>query len=108
MIVQKKKKFFYKLIQDQNTEEYASVLVTDYPPKAIGNFLFNFVTQDFLCKKTFCEFVSNYCFKALLYAYYPYRLRNPDYSFVINEEDYNDMLNMFFNEYSRAFYYYKE
>ena len=102
------KLFFYKLIQDQDTKEYASVLVTDYPSKAIGSFLFDFVIQDFSCKKTFCEFVSNYCFEALLYAYYPYRLRNPDYSFVINEEDYNDLLNMFFNEYSKDFCYYKQ
>ena len=102
------KVFFYKLIQDQHTKEYASVLVTDYPSKAIGSFLFDFVSLDFSCRKTFCEFVSNYCFEALLYAYYPYRLRNPDYSFVINEEDYNDLLNMFFNEYSKDFCYYKQ
>ena len=102
------KLFFYKLIQDQHTKEYASVLVTDYPSKAIGSFLFDFVSLDFSCRKTFCEFVSNYCFEALLYAYYPYRLRNPDYSFVINEEDYNDLLNMFFNEYSKDFCYYKQ
>ena len=65
------KLFFYKLIQGQDTKEYASVLVTDYPSKAIGSFLFDFVSQDFSCRKTFCEFVSNYCFEALLYTYYP-------------------------------------
>lgn len=92
--------FFYKLIQDQDTKEYASVLVTDYPSKAIGSFLFDFVSQDFSCRKTFCEFVSNYCFEALLYAYYPYRLRDPYYSFVISEKDYNDLSNMLFNAYS--------
>ena len=100
--------FFYKLIQDQDTKEYASVLVTDYPSKAIGSFLFDFVSQDFSCRKTFCEFVSNYCFEALLYAYYPYRLRDPYYSFVISEKDYNDLSNMFFNAYSKKFCYYKE
>ena len=41
------KLFFYKLIQDQHTKEYASVLVTDYSSKAIGSFLFDFVSQDF-------------------------------------------------------------
>ncbi len=102
------KLFFYKLIQDQHTKEYASVLVTGYPSKAIGSFLFDFVSQDFSCKENFCEFVSNYCFEALLYAYYPYRLRDPYYSFVISEKDYNDLLNMFFNEYSKDFCYYKQ
>lgn len=100
--------FFYKLIQDQDTKEYASVLVTDYPSKAIGSFLFDFVSQNFSCRKTFCEFVSNYCFEALLYAYYPYRLRDPYYSFVISVKDYNDLSNMFFNAYSKKFCYYKE
>lgn len=64
--------FFYKLIQDQNTKEYTSTLITDYATKTIGSFLFDFVSQDFSCKENFCEFVSNYCFEALLYAYYPY------------------------------------
>lgn len=100
--------FFYKLIQDQNTKEYTSTLITDYATKTIGSFLFDFVSQDFSCKENFCEFVSNYCFEALLYAYYPYRLRDPYYSFVISEKDYNDLSNMFFNAYSKKFCYYKE
>ena len=75
--------FFYKLIQDQNTKEYTSTLITDYATKTIGSFLFDFVSQDFSCKETFCKFVSNYCFEALLYDYYPYRIREPYYLFVI-------------------------
>ena len=47
------KLFFYKLIQNQDTKEYASVLVTDYPSKAIGSFLFDFVSLDFSCGKLF-------------------------------------------------------
>ena len=100
--------FFYKLIQDQNTKEYTSTLITDYATKTIGSFLFDFVSQDFSCKETFCKFVSNYCFEALLYDYYPYRIREPYYLFVINEEDYNDWLNTFFNTYSKDFCYYRE
>ncbi len=100
--------FFYKLIKDQNTKEYTSILITDYATKTIGSFLFDFINQNFSCKETFCKFVSNYCFEALYYIYFPYRIRNPYYPFIIGEEDYNDWLNTFFNTYSKDFCYYKE
>lgn len=100
--------FFYKLIQDQNTKEYTSVLITDYAPKTIGSFLFDFISQDFSCKKTFCEFVSNYCFEALYYNYFPYRIRNPYYPFIISKKNYNDWLNTFFNTYSKEFCYHRD
>ena len=50
--------FFYKLIKDQNTKEYTSILITDYATKTIGSFLFDFINQNFSCKETFCKFVS--------------------------------------------------
>lgn len=45
--------FFYKLIQGQNTKEYTSVLINDYATKTIGSFLFDFISQNFSCKKLF-------------------------------------------------------
>lgn len=43
-----------------------------------------------------------------MYDYFPYRIRNPYYPFVISEEYYNDLLNTFFNAYSKEFCYYRD
>lgn len=76
--------------------------------KYFGSFLFDFIGQDFSCKETFCKFISNYCFEALYYDYFPYRIRNPYYPFIINKKDYNDLLNTLFITYSKEFCYYKD
>lgn len=62
--------FFCKMIKDQNTKDYTSVLITNYAPKTIGSFLFDFVNHNFSRKKTFCEFISNYCSEALYCNYF--------------------------------------
>ena len=100
--------FFYKLVKEKNTKDYVSVLITNYESKTIGSFLFNFINKDFSCKKTFCEFVTNYCFEALYYNYFPYQIRPPCVPFVISENHYNDLVNRFYDTYSKQFCYYRD
>ena len=99
---------FYRLEKNEKTQEYESILFTNYGPKPLGSFLFNFINYKFDCKKSFCDFVSNYCFEALYFYYFPYQIRDPRAKFSVTEEEYTKLLDLFFETYSNEFCYYKD
>ena len=81
---------FYKLEKNNNTNEYESVLFTNYGFKPIGSFLFNFINSDFKSKEAFYKFVITYWFEALYFVYYPYKLFFPCIKYCIIEKSYED------------------
>lgn len=99
---------FYKLEKNNNTNEYESVLFTNYGFKPIGSFLFNFINSDFKSKEAFYKFVNTYCFEALYFDYYPYQLCFPGIKYSITEKNYEDLLNIFFQTYSKEFCIYSD
>lgn len=99
---------FYKLEKNNNTNEYESVLFTNYGFKPIGSFLFDFINSDFKSKEVFYKFVTTYCFEALYFEYYPYQLCFPGMKYSITEKTYVELLKIFFQTYCKEFCIYSD
>lgn len=99
---------FHRLEKNEKTQEYESILFTNYGLKPMGSFPFNFINYKFDCKKSFCDFVSNYCFEALYFNYFPYQIRDSRARFSITEEEYTKLLDLFYDTYSNEFCYYRD